>query len=283
MKKLPFYVAILGGFLVLLEILEILVGYFLLGLVFTAGLPSDPTSLFTQIVIAVLYPESAPVYSMPLIMISAAFMMVRIIVLAVVVGSVIKLALDSYTSEGGELGASISTSFTRFIPMVIAILVINVITGALAAPGNAMASYATQLVDLETLEGFEELVNAFALTVALGIPVIFLVARLAPIYAVITTEDVSVSEAFSRAFDLTRGSFIHVAAGWFLLSIVTSIFDLGIGAVAVPLIMIFGDPVGTILYNLLSLVLLTPMYFIFFAVLYKDLESRQTVADQTYW
>ena len=75
-KKLPLYIAILGGFLAMLRILEIVVGYFLLDAIYVAGLPSDPASLFTQIVYAVLYPESVPSNNMNLILISSIFLII---------------------------------------------------------------------------------------------------------------------------------------------------------------------------------------------------------------
>ncbi|MHA1909728.1 MAG: hypothetical protein ACW98Y_20690 [Candidatus Thorarchaeota archaeon] len=282
-KKLPLFIAILGGFLVLFQIVEIATGYFILGEVWTAGLPSDPTSFLTQLIYWFLYPTGVSANFWTLMLLSGIFLIVRLIVLAVVVGSVIKLAIDTYTSDTGDLGSSISTSFSKFIPMVLAILIINMIMGALIAPGGAMTAYAYEILDLETLAGFDELLNAFVLTMALSVPVLFISVRLAPVYAVISTEDVSFSEAFSRAFDLTSGNFLHIFAGWVLLFIVKFIFDLGISLVAGILVVGTTDVVGSVIYYLLSLVILTPLDFIFFAVLYLDLGSRSKVVSQEHW
>ncbi len=282
-KKLPLYLVILGGFLVFLQVLEVAVGYFVLGELWSAGLPSDPTTFFTQLIIWFLDPASVSASFWTLMILSGIFLVIRLIILAVVVGSIIKLAIDSYTSNTGDLGSSISSSFNRFIPMVLAILIINVIVGALVAPGAAMTARAFENLDFVTFAGFEELINAAVITMAMSVPVLFIAVRLAPVYAVISTEDVSVSEAFSRAFNMTSGNFLHVFVGWALLFILKLVFDIGISIVADPLILALGPAIGLTIYNLISLLILTPIDFIFFAVLYMDLESRSRTVSQEYW
>ncbi|MCK5150303.1 MAG: hypothetical protein KAQ65_00620 [Candidatus Thorarchaeota archaeon] len=282
-KKLPLYLVILGGFLVLLQILEVAIGYYVLGEIWTAGLPSDPTSFITQLVYWFLYPASVSDSFMTLIFLSGIFLVIRLIVLAVVVGSVVKLAMDSYTSDTGDLGSSISSSFNRFIPMILAILIINVLVGVLMAPGTALTSRAMEVLDLVTFAGFEELMTAMVITIAMSVPILFIAVRLAPVYAVISTEDVSVSEAFNRAFNMTSGNFLHIFAGWVLLFILKLVFDIGISIVSDPLILFLGPAIGMTMYNLISLLILTPLDFIFFAVLYMDLESRSRTVSQEYW
>ncbi|MFW9850096.1 MAG: hypothetical protein ACFFF4_13240, partial [Candidatus Thorarchaeota archaeon] len=210
-KKLPLYLVILGGFLVLFQILEIAVGYFVFGEIYSGGLLSDPTSFMTQIIYYTFYPSSMPEEFWLLISVSGIFLVLRLIVLAVVVGAVVKLAISSYTSDTGDLGSSISSAFSRIIPMVIAILIINMIVAVLLAPGTAMLTGALDLIDPSdpySMAGFEELMSAMGLTLVMMIPILFIVVRLAPIYAVISEEDVSATEGFSRAYNITGGNFL---------------------------------------------------------------------------
>lgn len=285
-KKLPLYLVILGGFLVLFQILEIAVGYFVFGEIYSGGLLSDPTSFMTQIIYYTFYPSSMPEEFWLLISVSGIFLVLRLIVLAVVVGAVVKLAISSYTSDTGDLGSSISSAFSRIIPMVIAILIINMIVAVLLAPGTAMLTGALDLIDPSdpySMAGFEELMSAMGLTLVMMIPILFIVVRLAPIYAVISEEDVSATEGFSRAYNITGGNFLHIFGGWFLLYIIKLILDIGISVFADPLILGLGTSLGLAIYNLLSLWILTPLDFIFFAVLYMDLESRSRGGPSAYW
>jgi hypothetical protein len=146
-----------------------------------------------------------------------------------------------------------------------------------------MLAYSLEIVDINTMAGFEEMMTALALIMGLSLPVVFVVVRLAPVYAVISTEDVSVSEGFSRAFEMTSGNFGHICAGWILLTIVKAVLDFGLSFLAEPLIFGLGYSMGLAIYNIFGLLILIPLDFIFFAVLYMDLESRRRTVRQAQW
>ena len=283
-KKLLPFIIMIGGILAMYTIVEVVVGYYVLDQIWTAGLPSDFQSYLTQIVYWLLYPaEVAETFGL-LMTISTVFLFLGLIVAAVVVGATIKYTLDTYTTGGEDIGSSMSFSFSRFIPMVLVILIINLLFGLLLAPGAAISLRALELMDpLDPLSlvGFDELINGALLTFGLSIPILYIAVRLAPAFAVIIAEDVSASEALSRAFQMTRGNFMHVFAAWALIFIVNFFIDFAIDLL-VGMLLGFG-PLSSIIYVMVGLLIASPINYIFFTVLYKDLESRNRTVSQEYW
>ncbi|MFW9953152.1 MAG: hypothetical protein ACFFD3_01270 [Candidatus Thorarchaeota archaeon] len=282
-RKLPHYILIAGGIITILTLLEVVTSFYILGELYTAGLPSDITSFIVQALYTLLYPSSVSETYSTLMIISSIFLVISLIVNGVVVGAVVKLALDDYTSRSGNAGKSLSFAVSRFVPMVVAIVIINLIVGLFMAPGNVLLLYSLENVDLINMIIPEEMLTGLMLFVVLGIPVLYIIIRLSPIYAVVIAEDVTGTGAFNRAFQMTRGHFMHVFTGLFVIFIVNFVLDLFINILVGGLELILGPPLTLLIYNLIGLLLFTPLTYIFFAVLYMDLESRARVAPQEYW
>ncbi len=285
-RKLLPYIIMMGGIMVIYSIVEAVAGFYILGDQWTGILPSDFQSYFTQLVYWVLYPAEVIEGIGVLMMLSTVFLIISLIVLAVVIGATIKYTLDLYTAGGEDIGSSLSFSFSRFVPMIIVIAIINLLFGLLLAPGAAISQRALELVDptdIYSFAGLEELINGALLTLGLSIPLLYIAVRLAPVFVVVIAEDVSPAEALSRAFRMTSGNFMHVFASWALIFIVnfviTFIIDLFVGA-----LLGFGA-LSSVVYTLIVLLITSPITYIFFTVLYKDLESRSgaSASLQAYW
>jgi len=253
-----------------LQAVILYVAFGALALTMIGSISTDPLSLVLSLFTSTL--------DITYLLVSIPLMIVSIVVSAVVVGGVIKLALDNYGApDMGDARESISFAFSRIVTLIAVQLISTLIMVAMMLPGLILTIYAALTFDF--LLSF----------LALGLMLIgllfglYLSVRLAPSTAVVIAEDKSAIDSIKRAWTLSSGQFGHIFAGTILLGIVVVIVGGIILIVSAPIILLgFGNIVLAltlaVAISAITGIFVQPLSSIFYAVLYKDLVER--VVDQ---
>jgi membrane-anchored glycerophosphoryl diester phosphodiesterase (GDPDase) len=120
---------------------------------------------------------------------------------------------------------------------------------------------------------------------AMIILIFYIAVRLAPALATVITEDQSATTAIARSWQITHGFFSHVFIAQILMSVAILVVDLVIGIIAAAIILSFipSVDIALIIASVTASLLLSPLNYIFLAVLYKDLEARGIGRKYVWW
>ncbi len=236
---------------------------------------TDPFSFFFGLYSLLILPSPPPPDILnTFITGSLLLMLVGMVVYAILAGASIKYSLDDYGPRQAEMGSSISFAMGRAGTLIITQLLIGIISAALFMP----ALVYLLLVPL-TLEA---LATASIMILVTFILVVYVGVRFAPVAAVVIAEDRSAIGSLKRAFDLTGGQFWHVFAGQIVLGIVTIVLGLIVSVFLFGLVFGFGV-IGLLIPGMIAGLLFTAIPYVFQAVLYRDLESRDVETSQQLW
>jgi hypothetical protein len=112
--------------------------------------------------------------------------------------------------------------------------------------------------------------------------VIYGSVRLAPTSAIIIAEDLSAYDSLKRAWVLTSGKFWHTFGGIFLLMMILGPITVALSFLG--LVTYFGISVwATIISASIIQLFLSPIFYVFQCVLYKDLISRKGLQAGDWW
>jgi hypothetical protein len=280
-RKLPSYILIVGLLGVAFSLLQFAVFYALYGLLafdLLVYVSADIISTLLGIVAA------EPVLAIEIIIIAIVLTVVGMAVNAVIAGGGIKFALDDYGSHQADVGTSLSFAFSRLSTMIVAqFLLALIFTGALA-PGTFLLLPALAAID--PLNPSMEAISAMMMPLVIfgiGLIVTFYFGiRLAPTNAVVVAEDLGAIDSMKRAWELTTGNFWHIFGGQILLGIAVGAIGLVLGMLLSPLVF-YGQALMLFVSALISALLISAIYYVFAAVLYRDLEARSRVVSQEYW
>jgi hypothetical protein len=261
-RKLPQYIVIIGltGAAIVIFQAILLVGLY--GLAGVSLLEFIGTSPIDAVFSLVIYEFPADI-----LLIIFSLSIVSMIVYAIVAGAAITYAVDDYESPGsGDISSSFSDAIGKAIPLIGVQILQSLIVIGLA------------FVAIITL-----FVNIFVF-IAMLFLVLYIAVRLAPSAAVVIIEDQSSVSALGRSWQITNNQFWHVFLGQILMGIASII----LGVILSILVgVVFGVPFGVLIGILISSIftslLISPLNYIFQAVLYKDLEARGTSAGYDWW
>jgi len=135
------------------------------------------------------------------------------------------------------------------------------------------------ILDAMMIMDFDAMTQASGTLLVFAIVYILVVTLFYPNAAVVMGEDQSAGGSISRTIGLTRSGFLHTLAGIILfhliLIIITIVIELGLA-------FIIGET-ALIIVPFVSTLIITPLTYIYQAVLYKDLAARSTQKAQEYW
>ena len=258
-RKLPKYVTIVGLVGVALVLFQAIILFFNFGLPGFALLEFIGTSTLDTIFSLVLYEIPSGIL-FPLITLT----LIGLLVYVIVGGAAIKYALTDYMKPGaGNLNESFSFALKLAAPLLIVQFLQSLIILGLAALA-VLTIYSQPLVSLGTI---------FA--------VLYIAARLAPAPAVVIAEERAPTDALSRTWQITGRLSLHVLLGQVLMAIVFMIVTIAISvAVGIGLaLFITSLEVLILVTTFITSLLLSPLNYIFQAVIYKDLEARDVSRD----
>lgn len=258
-RKLSIYIAIVGLTGVALALFQAIMLFFIFGLPGLALLEFIGTSPLDTIFSLVLYEIPSGIL-FPLITLT----LIGLLVYVIVGGAAIKYALTDYANLGaGNLNESFSFAFKLAMPLLVVQFLQALIILGLSALA-VLTFFSQPLVSLGTI---------FA--------VLYIAARLAPAPAVVIAEERAPIDALSRTWQITGGLSLHVLIGQVLMAIVFMIVTIVISvAVGIGLAFIITSlEVLILVTTFVTSLLLSPLNYIFQAVIYKDLEARDVTRE----
>jgi hypothetical protein len=265
-RNLKTYIIMVGMVLALLTVLKVAVGFFLFQSLDPSYFADDIGSYLTLITDAALFPDMIGPSYMLRTGISLVFLLLGLVLSAVVTGSAIKFALDDIRGENPRIETSMSSSLNHLTPMIVVQIVISAISGILLTPGLAFMAYGVINDDAMLM------VDGLIWFIVLGAVALVIIVRLVTAPVFIIARDKSVNDSLNNSFELTRGQFWHVCFGWVLVTLFVIFVDFLISAFIPSLF-------STLIDNLL----LGPVMYIFYTVVYADLVLRPGVAEQEWW
>ncbi|MCK4568481.1 MAG: hypothetical protein KAU48_14335 [Candidatus Thorarchaeota archaeon] len=258
-RKLSIYIVIVGITGVALVLFQALYLYSIFGLTGFALLEFIGTSPLDAIFSLVFFyiPSS---FLIPIIMLT----LIGLIVYAIVAGAAIRYALIDYESPGsGNMSESLSFAWRFAVPLFGVQLLQSLIILGISA--------------LAVLSFYYQPIVSLGLIFA----VLYIAVRLAPAPAIVIAEERPPINALSRSWQMTGVAFWHVFFGQLLMASVFMIVTVALSAVVViGLVFIVSSLEMIILITtVFTSLLLSPLNYIFQAVIFKDLEARDISRD----
>jgi hypothetical protein len=271
-RKFVQYVALIGLVSVATSLISLIVVFTIFGSI--GLLSANPIDyLFTIFVIT-------PTPDLTLMLVTIVFGIIAFVINAVLVGATIKFALDDYTGQVAEVGASLSYSFGKVGRILGVQIVTTLIISAVLAPSLGLMNLALEGFDFTDPfnpiidpNAYQYLMMGGALLLVGGIFVLFVNTKLYPAIAIVVDTDLSVMDSLRRSWNLTSGYFLHVLGGVILMGLVIGVIGIVVG------MFLFISPYAVVLEVIITTFLFSAPGLIFVAVLYKDLLSRRGVLE----
>lgn len=265
MRQLPKYILIVGITGVVLTIIQAVALIAMFGLLGLGLLNFIGTSPIDSVLSLFLTEEPFTAY---ILLVVFVLSIISLIVYAIIAGAATKFALTDYENPGtGNIGESFSFAISRTSTLIGTQLLQSFIIIGLAVV-TLLIYYIDPIIFLVMI-----------------LLVIYLAVRLMPASAVVIAEDHTPFTAIGRSWQITQRFFWHVFLGQILMAIVVIIIDLIIGIV-VGIILIGFIPsidLTVLIATVISSLVLSPLNYIYLAVLYKDLEARGTSRGYAMW
>ncbi|MFW9888976.1 MAG: hypothetical protein ACFFER_12385 [Candidatus Thorarchaeota archaeon] len=212
----------------------------------------------------------------PYVGVGGVLMLIGFVLSILALGAAIGIALRTYTGQSASIGSGFGSALERFPTLLVVTLIIGSIYAIIMIPIQESVGL---ILDAIEVMDFDAMTQASSTVLILTIVYILVVALFYPNGAVVMEGDESASGSISRTIGLTRNSYLHTLAGIILfhviLVVITLAIDFGLG-------FFIGD-LWLLVIPFASALIITPLTYIYQAVLYKDLASRSTQTKQEYW
>ncbi|MHA1136100.1 MAG: hypothetical protein ACTSSE_06390 [Candidatus Thorarchaeota archaeon] len=264
-RNLIQYIVIVGVTGVALVLIQALSLIFLLGSVGPSYLDFIGTAPLDSAISLFLTTEP---FQVVVLLILFFLTILGLLVYSIVAGAAINYAVNDYTKPGsGNISESFSFAFDHAQSLVGTQLLQSLIIVGLSV--------------LALLSGAISSLVMFAMIFL----ILYIAVRLSPALATVVTEDQSTLTALSRSWQITGGFFSHVFFAQILMSIAVIVVDLIIGIIAVVILVSFIPSMESaiIVATITASLILSPLNYIYLAVLYKDLEARGTARKYVWW
>ncbi len=245
-------------------------------LLYIGWLGSEPISFIWGASLLLTEPIPPDVIG-PFLAVGGVLMFIGFILNLIVLGAAVSIALRSYTGQTSSMGDGFSSSMDRFSTLLPVTLIIGSIYALIMIP---IQESLVAILDAMLINDFDTMTQATGVLMALAIVFIFVITLLYPNVAVVIGEDKGTGGSIGRTVSLTKSSFLHTIAGvllfYTILVVITLVIDIG-------LVMLLGGTLTTLITPFTTMLIITPMTYIYQAVLYKDLAARTAQTDQEYW
>lgn len=276
-RNIKSYIIIAGMVLALFTMIQASVAFFLYASLNATVFANDIGAFLTMLINGVLFPEIVSDYYFLNLGISLILVFLGLFVNAIVASSVIKFALEDLTSQNPDVGISMSTGFSMIIPMFLLQGIIGLISGTLLAPGQAVMAFGL------VTDNFEMILNGLSLFGALGFLALVILVRITPSPVVLVSRNKSPRESLNISFELSRGKSLHIAIGWILVLVFVFFVDLIFSVIISMFAFSLGTDLATLIVSIINDLLLAPIIYIFYTMVYADLVSRPGITKQDWW
>ena len=257
-RNLVQYIVIVGATGVALVLIQALLLFSLLGNVGPSYLDFIGTAPLDSAISLFLTTEP---FQVAVLLILFFITIVGLLVYSIIAGAAINYAINDYTKPGsGNISESFSFAFDRAPSLIGTQLVQSLI-----------------IVGLAVLALLSVIISSLVMFAMIFL-ILYIGVRLAPALATVVTEDQTTLTALSRSWQITGGFFSHVFLAQILMAIAVIVVDLVIGVIAVMILVsiIPGIDAAILIATIATSLFLSPLNYIYLAVLYKDLEARGT-------
>ncbi len=270
-RNLKSYIIMVGMFLALFTMVKVTIAFFLYASFEPSIFASDIGAFLTMVINGTVFPEITDQYYLFNLGISSVFVLLGLVITSIVTGSAIKFALDDIKTGNPDIGVSMSTGFAKVVPMLILQIIIGLFSGILLAPGQAMMAFGL------ASSNFEMILNGISVFLVLGVISVIILARIIVAPVVLVAEDRSPLESLNVSFEMTQGKTLHIIIGWVLVLVVTFIIDFMISYILSIFLIFMGEELVVIAVTLLNNLLLAPIMFIFYSIVYVDLLTKRGI------
>lgn len=244
---------------------------------YTATIGIDPFSLLTSSLNLIGLPNTYVIWNLAL---TAA----GIAVFAVLGGGAIKYALCNYRSSSkGSMRESLSFAADRAVTLITTQLVVAFLIFLTVSPiVFALLGGLIVLYPIRPYAYLGALVNIMPILLMCLFVTAYISVRFAPVQAVVVAEGLNALNSIKRAWELTSGNSWHAFKGIFLLMMILGPIAVAMSFLA--LMLYFGVSMWTtIIPAAINQLFLSPLVYVFGAVLYQDLGARKAAQAGDWW
>ncbi|MFW9802089.1 MAG: hypothetical protein ACFFFC_05530 [Candidatus Thorarchaeota archaeon] len=244
-------------------------------LLYIGYLGSEPVSFIYGTYLLLGEPIPPGVF-VPYVGVGGVLMLIGFVLNLLALGAAVSIALRTYTGQDSSMGSGFGSALERFPTLLVVALIIGSIYAIIMVP--IQESLVLILNAMEVMD-FDAMTQALSTILVLVIVYVLVVTFFYPNAAVVMGEDMGAGRSISRTFSITRSSFLHTLGGIILfhiiLIVITIVIELG-------LILLLGAP-AVLIAPFATMLLITPLTYIYQGVLYKDLAARTVQTKQEYW
>lgn len=280
MRRLGSYILIVGIISVLMSAVSFVVLYLFYGpaaFVLVDLIFSDPLGLLLLII------DYTGITDILLFVIVITLSIVTMLVGAIVGGGAIKFALQDYGNPGaGDVSSALSYGASRAVTLIVTQLLQGLVIAIPLLPGLGIMIVSAVAFDPMDPSTWTSIAAGGIILLVGALITLYLLVRLIPSIAVVVAEeDRSAVGAIKRAYQITGGAFWHTLGGVIILAI--AIFVVALVLATIVGAVTFMSAALTLVGSLIISLLISPLNYIFQAVLYRDLESRAKQEEADWW
>jgi hypothetical protein len=238
-------------------------------------LGSEPVSFIYGTYLLQSESISPDVYG-PYVSVGGVLMFIGFVLNLLALGAAVSIALRTYTGQDSSMGSGFGSALERFPTLLVVALIIGSIYATIMIP--IQESLGT-LLDAMMIMDFDAMTQASSTILILAIVYILVVTFFYPNAAVVMGEDLGAGSSIGRTFSITKNSFLHTLGGIILFHIIMIIITIGI---ELGLLLFLGSLTAYVA-PFVTMLIITPLTYIYQGVLYKDLAARSVQTDQEYW
>jgi hypothetical protein len=213
----------------------------------------------------------------PFVALGGILMLIGFVLNVLVLGAAISIALRTYTGQDSAMGFGVSSALERFPTLLTVILIIGSIYAVIMIP---IQESLLSMLDAMLIMDLDAMMQASGLLLVMAIVYILVVTIFYPNAAVVMEEDKSAGGSISRTVSLTKSNITHTLGGIILFHIILMVITL---AIDFGLMMFLGSDPTLLITPFTATLIITPLTYIYQAVLYKDLAARTVQTEQEYW
>ncbi|MFX0053730.1 MAG: hypothetical protein ACFFAX_08950 [Promethearchaeota archaeon] len=245
-------------------------------LLYIGYLGSEPVSFIYGAYL--LQSESIPAGAyVPYVGVGGVLMLIGFVLNLLALGAAISIALRTYTGQDSSMGSAFGSALERFPTLLVVALIIGSIYAVIMVP---IQESLVSILDAMMVMDLDAMTQASSTLLVLAIVYIVVVTFFYPNTAVVMAEDLGAGSSISRTFSITRSNFLHTLGGIILFHIIMIVITI---VIELGLVLLLGSLLTSLIAPFASMLLITPLTYIYQGVLYKDLAARTVQTKQEYW
>ncbi len=245
-------------------------------LIYIGYLGSEPVSFIWGTFLLLGEPMPPGVLG-PFIGVGGILMLIGFVLNILVLGAAISIALRTYTGQESGIGTGLGSAIERFPTLLMVMLIIGSLYAIIMIP---IQESLITILEAMMIMDLDAMTQASGMLLVMAIVYILVVALFYPNAAVVMSEEQGAGGSISRTISLTKNNFLHTLGGIILFHIILIVIIL---AIEFGLILVLGAGLTTIITPFTTLLIITPITYIYQVVLYKDLAARTFQTEQEYW